>query len=701
LLVEMDNDLIYRGPWINWSHGAIKGATLTISERDGGLLISFIATFITVVGAQLWRILSFALHQIRSTDAPRDGLHHQQQNILRNTSTPAGTAWTYLQQAWYWRGRARSVLLRTLPMSLFGFLYLVLFGVLATFSSQISKSAGPARLIYGNNCGYWRLDPDVDPRSPAAQSANNQRLANETIITSSYARACYGDKPDRLSCGTYPVSALKYTTESNATCPFANGMCVGGDTAAVKLTTTRINTHYDLGINAPSRHRIEVVKESTCSPLVQLRAPINGTEEGGDAGNLYLDYYYGGIGDLNYTYRFNTMVMKTQSPYQVNTIQSTAPHENDGRGWQPIEDLAVKNADVSMVFVAANNMRFTAPVDDPVFGAHYVFETEFGTFYESDEYNVAIACAETYKICDPSTNKCSDPVGILQLSDTALSSLDLNGFQTALVARTGMPLMLSSVYSQVTARTGSSALRASDTAAGLEQQPLPANQWERECAAWFQTGLARLQYGVQEYATGPNVVPEGSHVWKPGEGDDADLNQLAMCYSQVVNDTSGTTSFSILGLIIVFVIGGVILLTSFILDTLVALIQTLTRRGLAKKRAWSQDDKLQLQRRVFELAGTGDWCDRHGFPVTVSASDIPRADAAYSQTSTMVQHKPGEHHGINLNGGGSEGSSGPAAAAPMYFPPPPPTNAQTQSYVGGLDTVAQKDSDVVVREVLR
>lgn len=93
---------IYHGPWINFGNGGyITGATVTLSDRSGGLLTSFIATFVTLVGAQLWKILAFAIHQIRSTTEPEDALFHQQQTIWRNTTNPGGTSWTFLQQAWY------------------------------------------------------------------------------------------------------------------------------------------------------------------------------------------------------------------------------------------------------------------------------------------------------------------------------------------------------------------------------------------------------------------------------------------------------------------------------------------------------------------------------------------------------------------------------------------------------------------------
>lgn len=84
---------IYHGAWINWSRGLVTGATITLGEREGGLLTAFIATFVTIVGAELWKISCYVFHQIRSKQEPQDGLYHQQQVILRTYPTPGGAAW--------------------------------------------------------------------------------------------------------------------------------------------------------------------------------------------------------------------------------------------------------------------------------------------------------------------------------------------------------------------------------------------------------------------------------------------------------------------------------------------------------------------------------------------------------------------------------------------------------------------------------
>lgn len=120
---------IYHGAWTNWSRGRISGATITLGERDGGLLTAFIATFVTIVGAELWKIVCFVSHQLRSNSEPQDGLYHQQQFILRNAPTPGGAVWSFFQQSWFWSGKARQSLFRTLSWAFFGIAYIGIIGV--------------------------------------------------------------------------------------------------------------------------------------------------------------------------------------------------------------------------------------------------------------------------------------------------------------------------------------------------------------------------------------------------------------------------------------------------------------------------------------------------------------------------------------------------------------------------------------------
>lgn len=42
---------VYLGLWTNWSRGSVLGETLTISRKDGDLLIALTVFFVTLVGS--------------------------------------------------------------------------------------------------------------------------------------------------------------------------------------------------------------------------------------------------------------------------------------------------------------------------------------------------------------------------------------------------------------------------------------------------------------------------------------------------------------------------------------------------------------------------------------------------------------------------------------------------------------------------
>lgn len=87
-------------------------------------------------------------------------------------------------------------------------------------------------------------------------------------------------------------------------------MCVYGDTAAVRLSSEKIDSHKQLGINTRDKYRVELLRDTTCAPLIQRRTLVNGSQDTtglGTEGQLLIEYAYGSVGNLNYTYRYNTV----------------------------------------------------------------------------------------------------------------------------------------------------------------------------------------------------------------------------------------------------------------------------------------------------------------------------------------------------------------------------------------------------------
>lgn len=296
---------IYTGPWINWSHGIVRGSTITLSSADGGLLTAFLGIFVTAAGAAVWRILSYLIHQIRATSEPHDGFYHQQQLILRNNGSPGGAAWQFFHMVFFWWKCAKRPLLRSLPLTILALCNLLLFAVAGVFSSEVTKSAGNETLIRSPNCGSWTLDGSGSQQELYAYQS---KILNDTITAAAYARACYGNAQNVLECNQYTQQQIKWTTNQNASCPFESSMCFG-DTAAYEMDTGPIDSHSVLGINAPEHERVTYRKVTTCSP-VHMRGHEqnwNNTDKGeGTYGETFQQFFLGPVTSIsNFTYQYN------------------------------------------------------------------------------------------------------------------------------------------------------------------------------------------------------------------------------------------------------------------------------------------------------------------------------------------------------------------------------------------------------------
>ncbi len=127
---------------------------------------------------------------------------------------------------------------------------------------------------------------------------------------------------------------------------------------------------------------------------------------------------------------------------------------------------------------------------------------------------------------------------------------------------------------------------------------IPPDQWIIETRNWFSVGLSRLQQAMVSYASGPTNLGTYGVIDRPAANDSTGQS---LCRNQMVRDTTGEhQSFSLLGVILIVVLGGAIILSSFFLDTVVGCVQKWTRWGVEKRRQWTYDGKFILLKVAFE-----------------------------------------------------------------------------------------------------
>jgi len=277
---------VYTGLWTNWSYGRILGSTLTLSTRDGTLLVAFIAYFVTFVGTRLWRIICFGVHHYLSAPAqPNDAIYHQRQAILRNTSSPSGTLISVIQLAWTWHKKGRHLWARVLPIILGTTIAACALVVASGFSAKVARDSEV--LIDGANCGWV---PSGSTSAAADETLLYPLTAKRLNIDSTYAQQCYSANTSSgsLGCNTYIRQALPYTVATNASCPFSAELCATQEN--VLVDTGFIDSHADLGWNAPESQRFEYRLQMHCAPLSQENFT---SMRNGSNGRSFTEYFYG------------------------------------------------------------------------------------------------------------------------------------------------------------------------------------------------------------------------------------------------------------------------------------------------------------------------------------------------------------------------------------------------------------------------
>ncbi|KAF2727228.1 hypothetical protein EJ04DRAFT_595491 [Polyplosphaeria fusca] len=556
------SDNVCYGRWTNWSKGSANGSTITLSPSSAGFLVAFLAIFVSVAGGSLWRILAFTIHQHQSSRAPRDGLHYQQQAILRNAATPGAASWQFFWLIPLWTKVARRPFLRLLPLIAIAFFNLAVFFAVGILVAEVTRTIGSEVLIRSSNCGNWTLN------TTEQVLGFQTKTLNDTVTAASYARDCYGDRSSALECNQYAAQALPYTSSEqnpNTTCPFREDMCLI-HWPVYMMDTGNVSSHYHLGINAKPQDRIIYRRKATCAPI-KTRGFITSFSYT-DAVNASLGAVPGAEGDPrnNFTIAYNRRAATVGYGYDLNSVDWSSG-DNDNI-WEPDSAVHRDDADVSLMFLAANSIQYYGKVEDPIFQAttesSYIVDAGKNvTFYESDYYVNPLGCVDQHQSCNPVSHRCTKLDSYYAAVVAAQKDLQLNQFQYVTVSVISLDLYLSTISQSIGGR-GSAALEAQQHQDGLISGPLPNTQWQKEVQYWFSTGLTKLQKHIFEYAAGPTNVIDYTYVSRPS---DAPSHQL--CENLVV----GTM---------------------------------IPGRGYKLSR-WALDEKLQLQRLAFEGAGRGSW----------------------------------------------------------------------------------------------
>ena len=290
---------VHLGLWTNWSRGPVFGSTLTLTQSNSNLLIAFVAFFVTYVGTRFWRVACLVLHFIYSSPAPRDGLYHQRQAILRNTSNAEDGLYTIVRLGWIWRRIARQTWRRILPLVVFTVLCIVGWTLAAGFSSKISTAVGNEVLITGSSCGV--VDDDLDSLIEHKEKLLNPYKSRKLQSSGTYAQQCYSpDLADSQYCTTYVPKSINSTVVANASCPFDKEMCRTQSSNFI-VDSGYLDSHEHFGLNAPASQRFQYRRVVHCAPLTTENYTM---QRNVSSDRSYTGYMFGPMIGKNVTYEY-------------------------------------------------------------------------------------------------------------------------------------------------------------------------------------------------------------------------------------------------------------------------------------------------------------------------------------------------------------------------------------------------------------
>ena len=278
------------------------------------------------------------------------------------------------------------------------------------------------------------------------------------------------------------------------------------------------------------------------------------------------------------------------------------PYSSD---FAPIDNFSRTDADVNLLFLINNNI-YDSPVHDLWFESLQSSDDSASAVYVRKSPQVSVlGCIEQYQFCASAEkpSSCTAKQGLLQLQNMEASQYPIfSAPQLALTSHMNQELNLTTINFLVS-DLGATSLAAREYSGPNEYlaTPVPDDQWKSEVIRFSNVGQIVLRQALIDFAAGPPSRKWESLVQPPDPGS---ITQ-SFCSAQKIH-TTDYTSFSLLGLSIIFVVGGFLIILNLILPRLTNLIARHRDRRHAHD-PWLQDDPLHLQQRAFEQSGLGTW----------------------------------------------------------------------------------------------
>ncbi|KAH9222370.1 hypothetical protein DL95DRAFT_454831 [Leptodontidium sp. 2 PMI_412] len=337
------------------------------------------------------------------------------------------------------------------------------------------------------DCGVWVMDGDGG--SPNCTTGLNYL---QELESGEYAQRCYGSSTGADGCNFFVAQDIPYTEVHDDACPFADELCLLGQSSAYTMRTELISSK-SLGINVPKGMLFN--RSTTCAPIERKGFAFSLNES--------LSYNYGpnGMSDSTWTTAKSTTPMFPG--YEVATFCNQGGSSGD---WQPIPEFNSESYRfTTLMFVQSQNNYHTQPLKDPIFPANTLVIPPpirgKALYYNADPFPTVLACVDRASICTPLGDFCWS--GNLDIPPKALnptSHIEKMGYYMLDIS-----LRRSSVCNSISMRGGNALRATSKMQSNVTlpvSLPLSSTQWKIEAKALFETSLARIQVELRDYARG-------------------------------------------------------------------------------------------------------------------------------------------------------------------------------------------------------
>lgn len=157
-------------------------------------------------------------------------------------------------------------------------------------------------LISSSSCGLIDESSSYFADQNRASTILHPFTSRQLTSQANYVQRCYSNVSGTVgSCGLGPFvkSRLPSKISRNASYPFDSNLCRRKD-RNIKLEAA-IDSHLDLGLNAPSERRYSIKTINYCAPIVTegFKKIYNSSY-----GTSYARCYYGSRRSSNYTYEY-------------------------------------------------------------------------------------------------------------------------------------------------------------------------------------------------------------------------------------------------------------------------------------------------------------------------------------------------------------------------------------------------------------